>query len=149
MSETPKDSVKSFSSDESDRRRKSSKEFRKSNFYIVQEEEGEGASKKSKTKLGDPKSSPNNSTRSREKYVSHSSEYYTSPKKIDPHSLVQSLISPTHTPQYPEESFQLPYYSIHSPEYTPQTPGNIPEPHYSPKPPGYVFHSPQYTPRTP
>ena len=156
MSGTGKEKVKSYSSYEIENRRKPSKQFRKSKFYILREEVGERASKKSNTKFGQPNSSPTYSRRSvdgnseHEKYVSHSPEYYLSPKKNVPQSPEQSQISPNHVVQYPEESFRSPFYSIHSPDYTPQTPGNtIDSPDYSPRPLGYVFHSPQYTPRTP
>ena len=156
MSGTGKEKVKSCSSYESENRRKPSKKFRKSKFYILREEVGERASKKSNTKFDQPNSSPTYSRRSVEgnsendKYISHSPEYYLSPKKNVSQSDAQSEIAPNHVVQYPEESYRSPFYSIHSPDYTPQTPGNtIDSPEYSPRPLGYVFHSPQYTPRTP
>ena len=156
MSGTRKEKVKSCSSYESENRRKTSKKFRKSKFYILREDVGERASKKSNTKFGHPNSSPTCSSRSvegiseHEKYVSHSPEYYLSPKKNVPQSPEQSQISPNYFVQYPEESFGSPFYSIHSPDYTPQTPANtLDSLDYSPRPLGYVFHSPQYTPRTP
>ena len=143
MSGTGKEKVKSCSSYESENRRKLSKKFRKSKFYIVREEVGERASEKSNTKFGQPNSSPtclrrsvegnsehekyvSNSTEheKHEKYVSHSPEYYRSPKNNVPQSPEQSQISPNYFVQYPEESFCSPFYSIHSPDYTPQTPGN-------------------------
>ena len=130
MSGTGKEKVKSCSSYESENRRKPSKKFRKSKFYILREEVGERASKKSNTKFGQPNSSPTYSRRSvegnneHEKYVSHSPEYYISPKKNVPQSPEQSQISPNYFVQYAEESFRSLFYSIHSPDYTPQTPGN-------------------------
>ena len=161
MSGTGKEKMKSCPSYESENRRKPSKKFRKSKFYTLREEVGERASKKSNTKFGQPNSSTTYSRRSlegnseHEKYVSHSPDYYLSPKKNVPQSPEhqspeQSQISPNYFAQYPEESFRSPFYSIHSPDYTPQTLGNtLDSPDYSPRPLGYVFHSPQYTPRTP
>ena len=62
MSRTPPNSVKSFLSDEGESRRKRSKKFRKSKFYIQYEEEGEGSSKNAKTIFEYPISSPEYST---------------------------------------------------------------------------------------
>ena len=156
MSGTGKEKMKSCPIYESENRRKPSKKFRKSKFYMLGEEVGERASEKSNTKCEFTNSSPTYSRRSVEgnsendKYISHSPEYYLFPKKNVPQSHEQSQIAPNHVVQYPEESYRSLFYSIHSPDYTPQTPGNtIDSPEYSPRPPGYVFHSPQYTPRTP
>ena len=97
-----KEKVKSCSSYESENRRKLSKKFRKSKVYILREEVGETASKKSNTKFGQPNSSPTYSRRSvegnseHEKYVSYSPEYYLSPKKNVPQSSEQSQISPNY-----------------------------------------------------
>ena len=156
MSGTGKEKMKSCPSYESDNRCKPSKKFRKSKFYILREEVGKRASEKSNTKCEFTNSSLTYSRRSVEgnsendKYISHSPEYYLSPKKNVPQSHEQSQIAPNHVVQYPEESFRSPFYSIHSPDYTPQTPGTtLDSPDYSPRPPGYIFHSPQYTPRMP
>ena len=145
---TGKEKVKSCPSYEIENRRKPSKKFQKSKFYIVREEVGERASEKSNTKFGQPNSSPTYSRWSVEgnsendKYISHSPEYYLSPEKNVPQSPEQSQISPNHVVQYPEESFRSPFYSIHSLDYTPQTSGNtLDSPDYSPRAPGYVFHS--------
>ena len=87
MSGTPVDKEKALSLYESERRRKPAKKFRKSHFYILPEEVGEGASKKSKAVYGEKNGSPKYSRRSTEgnsqhkKYVSHSPEYDTSRKK--------------------------------------------------------------------